>query len=82
METLTTTEARAGLSELVSRVGYGGDRIGLTRHGKVLAVLVSPEDVAHWQALEDAADLALMRESDEEGGEIPHDEVKRMFRAE
>ena len=31
------TQARADLAELVSRVGYSGERILLTRHGKALA---------------------------------------------
>ncbi len=34
------TEARAAFSELINRVGYGGERIILTRHGKPLVALV------------------------------------------
>lgn len=39
------TQARAELAELVSRVGYTGERILLTRHGKPLAALVPVEDL-------------------------------------
>lgn len=39
------TQARAELAELVSRVGYTGERIILTRHGKPLAALVPVEDL-------------------------------------
>jgi prevent-host-death family protein len=39
------TQARADLAELVSRVGYSGERILLTRHGKPLAALVPIEDL-------------------------------------
>jgi prevent-host-death family protein len=39
------TQARAELAELVSRVGYSGERILLTRHGKALAALVSVSDL-------------------------------------
>jgi prevent-host-death family protein len=39
------TQARADLAELVSRVGYTGERIVLTRHGKPLAALVPVEDL-------------------------------------
>jgi prevent-host-death family protein len=39
------TQARAELAELVNRVGYTGERILLTRHGKPLAALVPVEDL-------------------------------------
>lgn len=39
------TQARADLAELVSRVGYSGERILLTRHGKALAALVPVSDL-------------------------------------
>jgi prevent-host-death family protein len=39
------TQARADLAELVSRVGYSGERILLTRHGKALAALVPISDL-------------------------------------
>lgn len=39
------TQARAELAELVNRVGYSGERILLTRHGKPLAALVPVEDL-------------------------------------
>lgn len=37
------TEARAQFSELVNRVGYGKERIVLTRHGRPLVALVPAE---------------------------------------
>lgn len=40
------TQARDELAELVNRVAYGHDRITLTRHGKVVAALVPPDDLA------------------------------------
>lgn len=39
------TQARADLAELVNRVGYSGERILLTRHGKALAALVPVSDL-------------------------------------
>jgi prevent-host-death family protein len=39
------TQARADLADLVSRVGYSGERILLTRHGKALAALVPVSDL-------------------------------------
>lgn len=37
------TEARAQFSDLVNRVGFGKERIILTRHGKPLVALVPAE---------------------------------------
>ncbi len=39
------TEARAAFSELVNRVGYGGERVILTSHGKPLVALVPAAEV-------------------------------------
>jgi prevent-host-death family protein len=39
------TQARAELAERVNRVGYTGERILLTRHGRPLAALVPVEDL-------------------------------------
>jgi prevent-host-death family protein len=45
-EEIPVTQARDELAELVNRVAYGHDRIILTRHGKVVAGLVPPDDLA------------------------------------
>lgn len=50
---LPTSDAREQLAELVNRAAYGHERIVLTRHGKDLAVLVSIEDLALLQALDE-----------------------------
>lgn len=41
-----TAEAKAQLSELVSRVAYGAEHFLSERHGKPVAGLVSAEDLA------------------------------------
>src|SRR5690606_20743692 len=38
-------EARAQFADLVNRVAYTGEPVRLTRRGKVMAALVSPEDL-------------------------------------
>ena len=43
---IPVTEARAQFSDLVNRVGFGKERIVLTRHGKPLVALVPAEDLA------------------------------------
>lgn len=42
---ISVTQARAELADLVSRVGYSGERILLTRHGRPLAALVPVGDL-------------------------------------
>lgn len=39
------TEARKDLAELVNQVAYRGERVVLTRHGKVMAALISAEEL-------------------------------------
>src|SRR3954447_12688374 len=49
-ETLPLAEAKAHLSELVSRVDRQHDRVTVTVHGRPSAVLLSPDDL---EALEE-----------------------------
>jgi prevent-host-death family protein len=46
IQEIPVTQARDELAELVNRVAYGHERITLTRHGKAVAGLVPPEDLA------------------------------------
>jgi len=48
-EQIPVTQARAELAELVNRVAYAGERIELTRHGKLVAALVSAADFERLQ---------------------------------
>ena len=43
---IPVTEARAQFSELVNRVGFGKERIVLSRHGKPLVALIPAEELA------------------------------------
>jgi prevent-host-death family protein len=45
--TMSVTDARTQLAELVNRVAYSGQQITLTRHGRPMAVLVSVADAEH-----------------------------------
>jgi antitoxin (DNA-binding transcriptional repressor) of toxin-antitoxin stability system len=56
MASMTVSEARAALPELLSRV-EGGEEITITRHGRTVAVLVRPDVLRSRRAdaaLEDA----------------------------
>jgi prevent-host-death family protein len=56
------TQARADLAELVSRVGYSGERILLTRHGKALAALVPVSDLEELERPHAEIGFSLTRE--------------------
>lgn len=51
-EEIPVTQARAEFADLVNRVGYGGERIVVTRHGKPLAAIVSAADFEQLQQLD------------------------------
>lgn len=51
---ISASDARALFNDVLSRVGYGKERVTITRNGKPAAVLVSVEDLALLEQLEDA----------------------------
>lgn len=60
----STSEARKALANLIGRAAFGGERIPITRHGKILAVLVSADDakiLEELDAADDDADIAAIR---------------------
>lgn len=74
------SEARGEFAELVNRAGYGGERVELTRHGRPVAAIISAEDLALLESLEDAADLRAIADAlaDPQNQErpIPLDELR------
>ena len=50
MSTMSSSEARAGLPEILDRVSEG-EEITITRHGKAVAVVVRPETLRIRRAL-------------------------------
>ena len=65
MDTITSSvsarELRTELSSIVGRVAFGHERIGLTRNGKLTAVVIGVDDLELLEQLEDAQDLAAFR---------------------
>ena len=74
------SEARQDFADLINRVGYGGERVELTRHGRPVAALISAEDLALLESLEDAADLRAIAQAladpENEGAPIPLDDLR------
>ena len=61
--TLSTRELRANLSDVLGRASYGGERIGVTKNGRLPARVIGVADLLSPEALEDARDLAAFREA-------------------
>ncbi|SNR81590.1 prevent-host-death family protein [Actinomadura mexicana] len=65
------TEARAQFADLVNRVAYTGEPVKLTRRGRVMAALVSPEDLELLETVRSQrADLQV-------GGTVPPGQPSR-----
>jgi prevent-host-death family protein len=54
MITVSVTQARENLSDLLGKVQHGQEDVLIQRHGKTVAVMISVEAMAHYEALEDA----------------------------
>jgi prevent-host-death family protein len=77
MKTLEASQLRQGISDALNTVAYTGDRIRIRRHGKVVAVLVSVDDAALLDALEDRLDVVAAKKALKEEGSVPWAEVKK-----
>lgn len=58
---VSTRELRNQLSDVLGRAMYAGERIGVTRNGKLAAVVVSVADFEALEAFEMAQDVAAYR---------------------
>ena len=57
MTTLTIADARSHLADAINKVVYAGERISFVRRGKPVAALVSVDDLATLQRIEDDEDM-------------------------
>jgi len=70
-ETISTSEARTKLYSIVEQVGRHGCSFTLTKGGKPMAVLVSPEEVESWlETIEVLSDRNLMKQLKESAEDI------------
>lgn len=82
MRRFSMDAARRNLTDIVNAAHYKGERIAIGRRNKDLAVVVSLEDAALLERLEDQADLrAIRRALKEPGPNISLAEVKRRIQA-
>ena len=66
MSTMSVTEARAGLPELLDRV-LAGEEVTITRHGKAVAVVVRPDALGVRRADRALADAERVRKLLDDG---------------
>ncbi|MDO5513543.1 type II toxin-antitoxin system prevent-host-death family antitoxin [Corynebacterium sp.] len=82
MDTVTTEvstrELRNQLSDVLGRAMYAGERIGVTRNGKLAAVVVSVADVEALEEFEMAQDVAAYREAKaaDDGARVTLEELR------
>lgn len=53
MTTVSATQARNNLYNLIDEVATSGKRVGITNKGETKAILISPEELASWEATMD-----------------------------
>ena len=80
MSTYTMTDVARRAAELVNEARYGHQPVTITDHGKPAAVMISPELMKRYQALEDAADLAEIEAIKARGPVwVSNDDAQRMM---
>lgn len=83
MDTVThnvsTRELRGQLSDVLGRAMYAGERIGVTRNGRLAAVVVSVADLEALEEFEMVRDVSAYREAKaaDDGGRVSLDELRR-----
>lgn len=74
---MKVVDIRNNLADALNRVAYAGERIVLERRGKGVAALVSMEDLALLERIEDEQDIKAARKALKEKGGITLDEYKK-----
>ena len=69
-------ELRSKLADTINRVAYSGERVILERRGRGVAALVSMDDLAILEALEDQADVRAALKARRQKGQVPLSAVK------
>jgi prevent-host-death family protein len=76
MTTVTTTEIRVHLSDMLSTVARKGKRVVVTRGGKRFAALVPLDDFDFLEALEERMDIEDAKKALKEPGSVSWKKVK------
>jgi prevent-host-death family protein len=76
MAEIGVAEIRANLADVINRVAYGGERIVLQRRGKKVLAVVSMEDLALLQSMEDKSDVKAAAKARKEKGVVPLERIR------
>jgi prevent-host-death family protein len=76
---ISTRELRNQLSDVLGRAMYAGERIGVTRNGKLAAVVVGVADLEALEEFEMAQDVLAYREakSTDTGERVSLDQLRQ-----
>lgn len=84
MTTVSATQARAKLYDLIDEVSVSGKWVGITKRGETKVVLISAEELESWEAtLRVMADSELVKgirkgvEDIKKGRVVPWEKVKK-----
>ena len=77
MTTVTVSQFRKHLDDIIDKVACAGDRVRIERKGKPVMALVSVEDLELLEMLEDQMDMEMAREALQRPGFKPWDQVKK-----
>lgn len=83
METITTQvstrELRSRLSDVLGRAMYAGERIGVTRNGRLAAVVIGVDDLEAFEELEMAQDVEAYHQAvaADDGRRVSLEELRR-----
>jgi prevent-host-death family protein len=79
-ETVTLTDARTRLGNLVAKSHHAGEVITITQHGTPVAAIIPFELLEYFRRREDEADLARAeRIMADDRPSVAHDEVVKML---
>ena len=73
---VSISEVRENMADIINCVAYRGERVILQRRSKGVAAMVSMDDLAMLQALEDEADVKAARRARKEKGSVPLEKIK------
>ena len=77
MLSITITDLRSKIRKLADMVAFKGERIRVERNGETAFVLVSEEDAALLEALEDKRDLKAAKKALKDRYSISLDELEK-----
>lgn len=71
-------DLRDSLADVLGSVTYGAERVGVTRHGKLTAVVISVDDLELLEELEAARDAAefIAAKAVDDGQRVSLDELR------